>query len=86
VQETFLQVHLAAGTFDPQRAFKPWLYTVAANKGRDYMRARGRRPVQSLDGPERVRRGHRAPPCSKRVTRRRSKNTRRKNGKNWCVR
>jgi len=51
VQETFLQVHLAAGTFDPQRAFKPWLYTVAANKGRDYMRARGRRPVQSLDGP-----------------------------------
>lgn len=49
VQETLLQVHLAANTFDPGRAFKPWLYTIAANKGRDYMRARGRRPVQSLD-------------------------------------
>ncbi len=31
VQETFLQVHLAANTFDPARAFKPWLYTIAAN-------------------------------------------------------
>ena len=49
VQETFLQVHLAAGSFDPARTFRPWLYTVAANKARDYMRARGRRPVQALD-------------------------------------
>ncbi len=49
VQETFLQVHLAGGSFDPARSFRPWLYTVAANKARDYMRARGRRPVQSLD-------------------------------------
>lgn len=49
VQETFLQVHLAASTFDPSRSFKPWLYTIAANKGRDYMRSRGRRPAQSLD-------------------------------------
>jgi len=54
VQETFLQVHLSAGSFDSARAFKPWLYTIAANKGRDFMRARGRRPVQSLDvaGPD----------------------------------
>jgi RNA polymerase sigma-70 factor (ECF subfamily) len=51
VQETFLQVHLAANSFDPARAFKPWLYTIAANKGRDFLRARGRRPVQSLDSP-----------------------------------
>ncbi len=49
VQETFLQVHLAAGTFDPGRAFRPWLYTIAANKARDYMRARSRRAVRSLD-------------------------------------
>ncbi len=49
VQETFLQVHLSAASFDPGRTFKPWLYTIAANKGRDWMRARGRRPVQSLD-------------------------------------
>ncbi len=49
VQETFLQVHLSAATFDPTRTLKPWIYTVAANKARDYMRARGRRPEQSLD-------------------------------------
>ncbi len=49
VQETLLQVHLAAASFDPARAFKPWLYTIAANKGRDFMRARGRRPTRSLD-------------------------------------
>lgn len=49
VQETFLQVHLSAGSFDSGRAFKPWLYTIAANKGRDLLRARGRRPQVSLD-------------------------------------
>ena len=49
VQETFLQVHLSANSFDTQRSFKPWLFTIAANKGRDYMRSRGRRPAQSLD-------------------------------------
>ncbi|MEW6250839.1 MAG: sigma-70 family RNA polymerase sigma factor [Planctomycetota bacterium] len=49
VQETFLQVHLAGSTFDPGRTFKPWLYTIAANKGRDFMRSRSRRPAQSLD-------------------------------------
>jgi len=49
VQDTFLQVHLSAGSFDLNRTFKPWLYTIAANKGRDYLRARGRRPMQSLD-------------------------------------
>ncbi len=49
VQDTFLQVHLAAGSFDPERTFKPWLYTIAANKARDFMRARRRRPAQSLD-------------------------------------
>lgn len=49
VQETFLQVHLSAGTFDPARTFKPWLYTIAANKARDYLRQRGRRATQSLD-------------------------------------
>lgn len=49
VQETFLQVHLAAGSFDPDRSFRPWLYTIAANKARDYLRGRVRRSEQSLD-------------------------------------
>lgn len=49
VQETFIQVHAAAGTFDRERSFKPWLYTIAANKGRDYLRSRGRRQEYSID-------------------------------------
>lgn len=49
VQETFLQVHLAAATFDRERAFKPWLYTIAANKARDHLRSRARRQEASLD-------------------------------------
>lgn len=54
IQETFLQIHLAAASFDPTRSFKPWLYTVAANKARDFLRFRGRRQEQSLDlaGPD----------------------------------
>ena len=33
-QETFLQVHRNAGTFDADRRFRPWLFTIAANKAR----------------------------------------------------
>lgn len=51
VQDTFLQVHLAAGSFDESRSFKPWLYTIAANKARDFLRSRMRHPVRSLDAP-----------------------------------
>ena len=49
IQETFVQVHLAAGSFDPARSFRPWLYTIAANKARDHLRTRGRRQLYSLD-------------------------------------
>lgn len=49
VQEAFLQVHQSAATFDLDRRFRPWLYTIAANKARDFMRSRGRRQEQSLD-------------------------------------
>lgn len=49
VQETFLQVHLSAATFDRSRRFKPWLFTIAANKARDQMRSRRRRPEVPLD-------------------------------------
>jgi RNA polymerase sigma-70 factor (ECF subfamily) len=37
-QEAFLQVHLSIDSFDTTRPFKPWLFTVAANKARDYLR------------------------------------------------
>lgn len=48
-QETFVQVHRNAASFDPERRFRPWLFTIAANKARDYLRAAGRRHTQSLD-------------------------------------
>jgi RNA polymerase sigma-70 factor (ECF subfamily) len=48
-QETFLQVHRSAGMFDPSRRFKPWLYTVAANKARDALRSRKRHRAAPLD-------------------------------------
>ena len=48
-QETFLQVHLSKHTFKQGRRFRPWLFTVAANKARDAMRARGRHPTVSID-------------------------------------
>ncbi len=48
-QETFLQVHLSRHTFQQGRRFKPWLFTVAANKGRDAMRSRKRHRTVSID-------------------------------------
>ncbi|HWB20235.1 MAG TPA: sigma-70 family RNA polymerase sigma factor [Phycisphaerales bacterium] len=47
-QEAFLQVHLSASTFDPTRRFKPWLFTIAANKARDYHRKHSKRQPVSL--------------------------------------
>ncbi|MEE8170499.1 MAG: RNA polymerase sigma factor, partial [Phycisphaerae bacterium] len=50
IQETFLQVHVSAGTFDPARRVKPWLFTIAANKARDLLRSRSRRREVSIGG------------------------------------
>ena len=48
-QETFIQVHRNAKNFDPERKFRPWLFTIAANRARDHLRATGRHIVTSLD-------------------------------------
>jgi RNA polymerase sigma-70 factor (ECF subfamily) len=50
-QETFIQVHLAADTFDPERRFRPWLYAIASNKARDHHRRGKRRAAASLNTP-----------------------------------
>ncbi|MEM0915152.1 MAG: sigma-70 family RNA polymerase sigma factor [Planctomycetota bacterium] len=50
-QEAFLQVHLSADTFDVSKRFKPWLFTIAANKARDYLRRASRRKAASLSAP-----------------------------------
>ena len=55
-QETFLQVHLSIDTFDPSRRFKPWVFTIAANKARDWLRRNARQQAAPLsanvDGAE----------------------------------
>ena len=48
-QESFLQIHLSANTFDHDRRFRPWLFTIATNKARDYHRKHGRRTMLSLN-------------------------------------
>jgi RNA polymerase sigma-70 factor, ECF subfamily len=47
-QETFLQIHQSVDMFDPERRFRPWLFTIAANKARDMMRSQARRPANPL--------------------------------------
>lgn len=50
-QETFLQVYQSADTFDTSRRFRPWLFTIAANKARDWLRKRSRRKTVELSAP-----------------------------------
>jgi RNA polymerase sigma-70 factor (ECF subfamily) len=47
-QEAFLQVHQSADQFDASRRFRPWLFTIAANKARDLIRSQARRPTNPL--------------------------------------
>jgi len=50
VQEIWLHVHRIAGTFDPTRGdLGPWLRVVAANRCKELLRARGRRPDPDVD-------------------------------------
>jgi len=49
VQETLLQVHQSGASFDLGRRFKPWLFTIAANKARDHLRRRNRRKEVSFE-------------------------------------
>lgn len=50
-QDAFLQVHLSADSFDVTRRFKPWLFTIAANKARDYLRKSRRNHTLDLLAP-----------------------------------
>ena len=42
-QEIFVKVHLAAASYQPSRPLRPWLFTIAANSVRNYLRDEGRR-------------------------------------------
>lgn len=50
-QDAFLQVHQSARRFDLTKSFRPWLFTIAANKARDLLRSRSRRRTMSIDTP-----------------------------------
>ena len=54
-QAAFLQVHLKCQQFEPGRAVRPWLYTIATNQAIDAQRRSKRHRMVSLDrasGPE----------------------------------
>lgn len=48
-QAAFLQVHLKCKQFEPGRAVRPWLYTVATNQAIDAQRRSRRHRMVSLD-------------------------------------
>jgi len=50
-QDTFIQIFQSASTFDVGRRFKPWLFTIAANKARDHLRRKSRRQAMDLSAP-----------------------------------
>ena len=45
-QEVFLHVHRALPTYDPSRELRPWVFTIATNKVRDFWRSRRHRDSQ----------------------------------------
>jgi len=53
-QATFLQVHLKGDQYEPGRAVRPWLYTIATNQAIDAQRRSRRHRMVSLDrsGPK----------------------------------
>jgi RNA polymerase sigma-70 factor (ECF subfamily) len=48
-QNTFLQLYLKSGQYEPGRPFRPWLYTIATNQAIDALRRTGRHQAVSLD-------------------------------------
>lgn len=48
-QETFVRVYRARDSYQPERRFVTWLYTIAANLARNHLRWRARHPTVSLE-------------------------------------
>lgn len=51
-QETFARVYRARARYRPRERFKPWLFTIASNLGRNHLRWKSRHPALSLDAEE----------------------------------
>jgi RNA polymerase sigma-70 factor (ECF subfamily) len=48
-QNTFLQLHLKSGQYQPGHPVRPWLYTIATHQAIDALRRNGRHQAVSLD-------------------------------------
>jgi len=52
-QEIFMHIHQSLPSYDPTRALRPWVFTIATNKTRDFWRSRRHqetlREVGSID-------------------------------------
>jgi RNA polymerase sigma-70 factor (ECF subfamily) len=48
-QTTFLQIYLKIGQYEPGRAARPWIYTIATHQAIDAMRRVGRQSMVSLE-------------------------------------
>ncbi len=48
-QATFLQIHLKCDQFEPERRFRPWMYTIATHQAIDAQRRNKRHRMVSLD-------------------------------------
>ncbi len=54
VQEAFLKAYSRLETFQHQSSFYTWLYRITTNTVLDFMKRRGRNPVQTVEDPELV--------------------------------
>lgn len=52
-QDVFLHIHRAFDSYDPARALRPWVFTIATNKLRDHWRSRRHREAQADESVER---------------------------------
>ena len=51
-QETFIQAYRKLASYDPQRSFRNWLFTICANLGKNRLRSRSRRREVHNPNPE----------------------------------
>ena len=52
VQDTFLKAYTRLDSFQHQSSFYTWLYRIATNTVLDFLKRRGRSPVQAVEDPE----------------------------------
>ena len=52
VQDSFLKAYRRLDTFHHQSSFYTWIYRIATNTILDFLKRRGRSPIQSVEDPE----------------------------------